>query len=102
MLSSSSPVTATTRSARCDARPLEDPQLGAVAVLDGVLELLLDAQVAAAVALDERDLVALGDELAREVEADLAAADDEDVHLGGSPEDAFSNCSIACFVGQIV
>ena len=79
-----------------DARALEHPQLGAVAVLDGVLELLLDAQVARAVALDERDLVALGDQLAREVEADLAAADDEDVHLrDGRSEDACSNISIA-------
>ena len=35
-----------------DAGALEDPQLGRVAVLDGVLELLLDDQVAAAVVLD--------------------------------------------------
>ena len=52
-----------------DARALEHPQLGRVAVLDGVLELLLDRQVARAVALDQRDLVALGDQLAREVAA---------------------------------
>ena len=37
-----------------DARALEHPQLGGVAVLDGVLELLLDGQVAAAVLLDAR------------------------------------------------
>ena len=30
-----------------DARALEDPELGRVAVLDGVLELLLDGEVAA-------------------------------------------------------
>ena len=35
-----------------DAGALEHPQLGGVAVLDGVLELLLDRQVAAAVVLD--------------------------------------------------
>ena len=51
-LSSSSPVTATTRSARWMPGALEHPQLGRVAVLDGVLELLLDGQVAAAVLLD--------------------------------------------------
>ena len=37
-----------------DAGALEHPQLGRVAVLDGVLELLLDGQVAAAVLLDAR------------------------------------------------
>ena len=35
-----------------DAGALEHPQLGRVAVLDGVLELLLDDQVAAPVVLD--------------------------------------------------
>ena len=66
-----------------DAGALEHPQLGAVAVLDGVLELLLDAQVGAAVVLDERDLLPVADELAGEVEPDLAAADDDDVHQAG-------------------
>ena len=37
-----------------DAGALEHPQLGGVAVLDGVLELLLDGQVAAPVLLDRR------------------------------------------------
>src|SRR4051794_37765421 len=63
-----------------DARALEHPQLGRVAVLHRMLELLLDDEVAAPLALDERDLLALVDELARQVPADLAAADDEDIH----------------------
>ena len=57
-----------------DAGALEHPQLGRVAVLDGVLELLLDDQVAAALGLDQRHLVALAEQLAREVPADLAGA----------------------------
>src|SRR5205823_10430895 len=69
--------------AALDPRALEHPELGAVAVLDAVLELLLDDRVADGVGLDERDLVALLDELAREVPADLAGSDDHDVHLTG-------------------
>jgi hypothetical protein len=68
-----------------DARALEHPQLGRVAVLHGVLELLLDDQVAAALLLDQRDLVALLDELAGEVPADLAAAADDDVQPRRGP-----------------
>ncbi len=59
---------------------LEHPQLGRVAVLGGVLELLLDRQVARARGLDQRDLVVLGDQLPREVASDLAGADDDRVH----------------------
>ena len=55
-----------------DAGALEHPQLGRVAVLDGVLELLLDDAVAAVIGLDQRDLAVLGDQLPREVPADLA------------------------------
>src|ERR1700750_1955217 len=73
-VSSSSPVGAV------DAGALEDPQLRGVPVLDRVLELLLDRQVARALALDDRHLVALGDELAGEVPADLAGSGDDDVH----------------------
>src|SRR5262249_35676947 len=68
-----------------DARALEDPQLGRVAVLDRVLELLLDSQVARAIALDDRDLVVLGDQLACQVPADLAGAGDDDVHAATPP-----------------
>src|SRR5215217_4832807 len=53
-----------------DPGPLEHPQLGGVAVLDGVLELLLDGQVAAAVLLEHGDLVALLEQLARQVPPD--------------------------------
>ena len=63
-----------------DAGALEHPQLGRVAVLGGVLELLLDREVARARGLDERDLVTLGDQLACEVAPDLAGADDDRVH----------------------
>ena len=63
-----------------DAGPLEHPELGGVAVGDVVLELLLDRQVAAAVALDHRHLVLLFEQLAGQVPADLAGADDDDVH----------------------
>jgi hypothetical protein len=46
-----------------DARTLEHPELGGVAVLNGVLELFLDGLVAAMVGLDQRDLSVLGDQL---------------------------------------
>src|SRR3954454_11075314 len=68
-----------------DPRALEHPELGRVAVLDRVLELLLDGQVALARALDEGDLVLLGDELAGEVPADLAGAGDDHVHAVTPP-----------------
>src|SRR5436190_3181075 len=84
-----------------DARPLEHPQLRRVAVLHRVLELLLDDQVAAPVALDERDLLALVDELAGQVPADLASADDQDVHQL-SRSRAWRNMSMAPCVGEIV
>src|SRR5436305_10914323 len=45
---------------------LEHPELGRVAVLDRVLELLLDHPVAMVVGLDQRHLALLGDQLARE------------------------------------
>src|SRR5207244_13601315 len=75
-----------------DPRALEDPHLGGVAVLDGVLELLLDAQVALAVALHERDLVILGHELAGQVPADLPAAGDQHVHVRRSPPRSSGTC----------
>src|SRR5207245_736001 len=83
-----------------DAGTLEDPQLGGVAVLDGVLELLLDRQVAAPVVLQQRHLVTLGDELAGQVPAHLAAAGDDHVHQETSRTDL--NSAIAALVGQMV
>ena len=68
-----------------DARALEHPQLGRVAVLDGVLELLLDDAVARVVGLDQRHLAVLGDQLAREVPPDLAGAGDDHVHAVPPP-----------------
>src|SRR5207253_2657970 len=89
-----------------DAGALQDPELGGVAVLDRVLELLLDHQVAAAVALEQRDLLPLVDQLARQVPADLAGAADDYVHaLGLAPHadtTASSSISIATWVGQMV
>jgi hypothetical protein len=41
-----------------EIRALEYPQLRSIAVLDVVLELLLDGEVAIAVVLDQRHLVA--------------------------------------------
>jgi hypothetical protein len=63
-----------------DPRALQDPQLGAVAVHGAVLELLLDHAVTVRVRLDDGHLVALVDELAREVPADLPGSDDHHVH----------------------
>src|SRR5204862_5379006 len=86
-----------------DARPLEHPQLGAVAVLHGMLELLLDAQVGGAVGLDERDLLPVADQLAREVQPDLAAADDDDVHQDAAISAMASwNIAMPSFTAQIV
>src|SRR5204862_1714138 len=87
-----------------DARALEHPQLGRVAVLHGVLELFLHRQVACARGLDQGDLVVLGDQLAGEVAPHLARPDDDRVHAGyaGSVASARSNISIACLVGEIV
>src|SRR3954454_16497465 len=97
-----------------DPGPLQHPQLGGVAVGDVVLELLLDGQVAAAVALDHRHLVFLFEQLASQVPAHLARADDDDVHqeasLAAPPEasrtapsrTALSSMSIATRVGQTV
>ena len=93
-----------------DPGPLQHPELGGVAVEDVVLELLLDGQVAAAVALDHRHLVLLFEQLAGQVPADLSGSDDDDVHqapvLGaaGAPASrtAVSSISIATRVGQIV
>ncbi len=85
MLSSSSPVTAITRSARWMPGALEHPQLGARRRTGRRARAPLDRQVAAAVGLDQRDLVALVDQLAREVPADLAAAGDDHVHRLGAP-----------------
>ena len=63
-----------------DARPLEHPQLRRVAVLSGVLEFLLQGEVALAPGLDHGHLVTLADQLARQVSSHLTAACDDRVH----------------------
>ena len=112
MLSSSSPVTATTMLRRpLDAGPLEHEDLGRVAVDDDVLELVLEPLEPVAALLDERHLVAGAQQAAREVRADLPAACDQDVHqvfadlhgLGTSQARTASvSRSIAVEVGQTV
>ena len=62
------------------AAALEDVQLGRVAVLHDVLELLLERVVAIGTLLDHRHLVPHREQVLGEVAADLAAARDQDVH----------------------
>src|SRR5919198_30281 len=87
-----------------DSGPLQDPQLRPVPVVDRVLELLLDHREARGIGLDHRDLVALADELAGEVPADLSGAHYDDVHryCFTSARTALSSMSIATAVGQTV
>ena len=68
-----------------DPGAFEDPQLGRVAVLDRVLEFLLDDPVAAVVGLDQRHLAILGDQLAGEVPADLSGAGNDHIHRPTHP-----------------
>src|SRR5262249_9395483 len=89
------------------ACPLHHPELGAVAVLRLVLELLLDGGESPRVLPAQRDLVALGAQLATKVQADLAGPDDDHVHQPTStgslsPMTAPSSISIAFCVGHTV
>ena len=63
-----------------DPRPLEDEELGRVAALHLVLELVLERLEAVALLLDQRHLVAEPEQRAGDVRADLAAAGDDGVH----------------------
>src|SRR5438876_7894478 len=74
-----------------DARALEHPQLGRVAVHDSVLELFLQPEVAFARGLDQRHLVLLRDQLSREVATDLPGSDDDHIH--GYASSGWSACS---------
>ena len=87
-----------------DAAALEHHQLGRVAVLRDVLELLLEQPVAVGALLDDRDLVPHLQQLVREVAPDLAAAGDEDVHqIAAECERTVSeSTSIAPLVGHTV
>src|SRR5262249_4972817 len=94
-----------------DARALENEQLGRVASLNRVLELLLEHGEAVRPLLDQRDLPASADQQPREVRADLASAADDHVHQsltssttwGSSHERTASvSTSIAVEVGQTV
>ncbi len=64
----------------CDAGPLEHEELGRVAALHLVLELLLERVVAVAPLFDQRHLVPEAEERARDVRTDLAATRDDEVH----------------------
>ena len=84
MLSSSSPVAATSEVGRPrDAGALEHEQLGRVAADHLVLELRLELVEPVRLLLDQRHLVAGAQQRPGQVRADLAAACDQDVHLGG-------------------
>ncbi len=65
-----------------DPGPIEDVDLGRVAQLHLMLELVLEAFVAVPPLLDQRHLVAVAvaQQAPGEVRADLAAACDQDVH----------------------
>ena len=63
-----------------DPGPLEDPQLGRVAVLDRVLELFLDREIAFPVRLDHGYLMPLAEQLAGKIPANLSGSGDDDVH----------------------
>ena len=87
-LSSSSPVTAATMSARLAPGLAEVLALAAVVGDDDRADLLGDLRGADAVALHEGDLVAGADQLAGEEVTDLAAADDDDEHVDLLPDSA--------------
>ena len=83
----------------------EDEELGRIAGLHAMLELLLEALEAVAALLDERHLTAHADEAAHEVRADLPTADDDDVHQAGASAyvvTASISARMAREVGQIV
>ena len=84
-LSSSSPVTAATMSARFAAGLAEVLALAAVMGDDDRADLVGDLVRPRPVLLHEDDLVAALDELLGQVVADLAAADDEHEHGSGLP-----------------
>ena len=63
-----------------DTCALEHPEFGAVAEVHDVFELRLKDRVATSVVLDQRDLVALGHQLTREVQSDFSATGDDHVH----------------------
>src|SRR5205085_6779578 len=94
-----------------DAGALEDEDLRRVTEQDLVLELLLEPLEAVAPLLHERHLVlAVREEHAREVRADLAAAGDQDVHQAfvvsagriSHARTASSRTSIAIDVGETI
>ena len=97
-----------------DSRPLEHEELGRVASLHLVLELVLELLEAVTPLLDQRHLVAEAEERAHDVRADLAAAGDDDIHQPGTSSAAgraigiahvradSSSLSIATLVGQTV
>ena len=90
-----------------DAGALEHEELGRVAALHLMLELLFEALEAVAALLDQRHLVAEADERPCNVGADLAAAGDDHVHQAGTAgiahaRTASPSVSIAVFVGQTV
>ena len=105
MLSSSSPVAATTRSGgRVMPGALEHEQLGRVAPDHLVLELRLELVEAIRLLLDQRHLVPGAEQRPDQVRAHLAAACDQDVHQTTASSSAWrtaeTSVSIADDVGQ--
>ena len=89
MLSSSSPVAATSEIGRSrDAGALEHEQLGRVAADHLVLELRLELVEPVRLLLDQRHLVPGAQQRPDQVRAHLAAACDQDVHLRGTSSSA--------------
>ena len=91
-----------------DPGALEHVELGRVAALHLVLELVLEALEAVAALLDQRHLLADAEQRARDVRADLAAAGDDHVHQTTSTRGTSQvrtvsiNASMAVDVGQTV
>ena len=64
-----------------DARPLQNPQLTRIPILNRVLELLLDHPEAVVIGLDQRHLTVLGNQLAGQVPPHLARPGDDHIHV---------------------
>ncbi len=84
-----------------DARVLEHRELGAVAGLGAMAELLVEGEIAVAALLHDHDLVPELEQLPRHARAHLAPADDDDEAHGSDPSSASAaRASIALVVGE--
>jgi hypothetical protein len=84
-----------------EAGPLEDEDLGRVAVDRAVLELLLEALVARLLLLDEDELVAEREQRPGDADPDLPSSHDDDEHqLPPAESTLWLSSAIAVFVGE--